>query len=59
MEGILGQRSSGWIQSSPNASTQKMSTSINKQKIVTQLFTSLAKHAKGKPMERPVLEQFI
>jgi endonuclease III len=32
----------------------------NKQKIVTQLFTALAKHAKAKPMEaRPVLEQFV
>jgi endonuclease III len=36
-----------------------MTTTINKQKIVTQLFTSLAKHAKAKPVERPVLEQFI
>ena len=37
-----------------------MSTTTNKQKIVNHLFTSLAKHAKNKPMEeRPVLEQFI
>jgi len=34
-------------------------TTVNKQKIVNQLFTALAKHAKGKPGERPVLEQFI
>jgi endonuclease III len=32
----------------------------NKQKIVSQLFTALGKHAKAKPMEaRPVLEQFV
>ncbi len=37
-----------------------MPTTVNKQKIVNHLFTSLAKHAKSKPMEgRPVLEQFI
>jgi endonuclease-3 len=37
-----------------------MATTINKQKIVTQLFTSLGKQAaKAKPNERPVLEQFI
>ncbi len=37
-----------------------MATTINKQKIVTQLFTSLGKHAaKAKPVDRPVLEQFI
>ncbi len=37
-----------------------MPTAINKQKIVTQLFTSLSKHAKTKPMDgRPVLEQFV
>ncbi len=32
----------------------------SKQKIVTQLFTALGKHAKAKPMAaRPVLEQFV
>ena len=32
----------------------------SKQKIVTQLFTALGKHAKLKPLEtRPVLEQFV
>jgi endonuclease III len=32
----------------------------SKQKVVTQLFTALGKHAKAKPMEsRPVLEQFV
>ncbi len=32
----------------------------SKQKIVTQLFTALGKHARTKPMEpRPVLEQFV
>jgi endonuclease-3 len=32
----------------------------SKQKIVTQLFTAIGKHAKAKPMEdRPVLEQFV
>ena len=32
----------------------------SKQKVVAQLFVSLAKHAKAKPMEpRPVLEQFV
>lgn len=37
-----------------------MPTTINKQKIVNHLFTSLGKHAKQKaPEERPVLEQFI
>ncbi|HZZ80889.1 MAG TPA: hypothetical protein VFE62_20470 [Gemmataceae bacterium] len=37
-----------------------MATTINKQKIVTQLFTALGKNAKTKPtQERPVLEQFI
>src|SRR5437879_986402 len=36
-----------------------MATTVNKQKIVSQLFTSLAKHAKSKPGERPVLEQFV
>ena len=37
-----------------------MPTAINKQKIVSQLFTSLSKHAKAKPMDgRPVLEQFV
>src|SRR5437762_2953267 len=49
----------GWIQSSHRASIQTMATVINKQKIVTQLFTTLGKHAKIKPIERPVLEQFI
>src|SRR5260221_11380992 len=33
---------------------------LSKQKIVTQLFTVLGKHAKAKPMEaRPVLEHFV
>jgi endonuclease III len=33
---------------------------VNRQKIVSQLFSALGKHAKAKPMEaRPVLEQFI
>src|ERR1022692_838948 len=41
------------------ASTQTMTTTINKQKIVTQIFTALGKNAKGKPDERPVLEQFL
>jgi endonuclease-3 len=37
-----------------------MATTTNKQKIVTQLFNGLGKHAKTKPpQERPVLEQFI
>jgi endonuclease-3 len=36
-----------------------MTATINKQKIVTQLFTSLGKHTRAKPVERPVLEQFI
>jgi endonuclease III len=37
-----------------------MATTINKQKIVNQLFTALGKHAKNKPLaERPVLEQFL
>jgi endonuclease-3 len=39
-----------------------MATTINKQKIVTQLFSSLGKNGKGKPSDgagRPVLEQFI
>src|SRR5438132_8594655 len=49
----------GWIQSSHRVSIQTMATTINKQKIVTQLFTTLGKHAKSKPTERPVLEQFI
>ncbi|MBI1832667.1 MAG: endonuclease, partial [Planctomycetes bacterium] len=32
----------------------------SKQKIVTQLFTAMGKHAKNRPMEsRPVLEQFV
>ena len=36
-----------------------MATTVNKQKIVNQLFTSLGKHARAKPDERPVLEHFI
>src|SRR5580765_5554111 len=33
---------------------------VSKQKIVAQLFTALAKHARTKPMEsRPVLEHFV
>ena len=36
-----------------------MATTVNKQKIVSQLFTSLGKHAKAKHEERPVLEQFV
>ncbi len=37
-----------------------MTNTVNKQKIVNQLFTALGKLAKNKPMEeRPVLEQFI
>jgi endonuclease III len=36
-----------------------MAITINKQKVVTQLFSALAKHAKGDTPERPVLEQFI
>ena len=44
----------------PFVSTQTMATTINKQKIVNQLFTALGKHAKNKPLaERPVLEQFL
>jgi endonuclease-3 len=41
-------------------SERAMPTTINKQKIVTQLFTAMSKHAKAKPMDgRPVLEQFV
>lgn len=36
-----------------------MAITINKQKVVSQLFTALAKQAKGETPERPVLEQFI
>jgi endonuclease III len=37
-----------------------MAPTINKQKIVTQLFTALGKHAKTKPaQDRPVLDQFV
>ena len=36
-----------------------MAITINKQKVVSQLFTALAKHGKGETPERPVLEQFI
>src|SRR5688572_4739496 len=36
-----------------------MAITINKQKVVSQLFTALAKHGKGPTPERPVLEQFI
>ena len=44
----------------PFVSTHAMATTINKQKIVNQLFTALGKHAKNKPLaERPVLEQFL
>jgi endonuclease-3 len=33
---------------------------VNKQKVVTQLFTAMTKHAKAKPADpRPVLEQFV
>ena len=37
-----------------------MATIVNKQKIVSQLFSAFSKHTKLKPMdERPVLEQFV
>lgn len=37
-----------------------MAATINRQKIVNQLFTALGKHAKNRPLEdRPVLEQFV
>lgn len=41
-------------------SNSDMATTINKQKIVNHLFTSLGKLGKTRPMdERPVIEQFI
>ena len=60
MEGILGRRSS-WLDSIflTEWAFMTMATTVNKQKIVTQLFTSLGKHAKAKYEERPVLEHFI
>src|ERR1700722_1700526 len=60
MEGILG-RMSSWLDSIflTEWAFMTMATTVNKQKIVSQLFTSLGKHAKAKYEERPVLEHFI
>jgi endonuclease-3 len=36
-----------------------MATTINKQRVLNQVFTSAAKHAEPEPEPRPVLQQFI
>ncbi|HYV38973.1 MAG TPA: hypothetical protein VE988_25030 [Gemmataceae bacterium] len=36
-----------------------MQTTVNKQRVFQQLFTAAARHAKGEPESRPVLEQFL
>jgi len=49
-----------WNHSSPNVRALTMATTINKQKVFSQVFTALGKQTKAKPLEsRPVLEQFV